>query len=107
MGRFSPTKGDYATVILLHFACDGAKLRLCPGTGNEQGGILLLFFAFFSISRRLLAGQTGIFRNSRTLYYINNALNRDGFRLDSDFQTSFLCFAFDLQTGASQRAKCM
>lgn len=71
MGRFSPTKGDYATVILLHFACDGAKLRLCPETGNEQGGILLLFFAFFSISRRLLAGQTGIFRSSRALYYIN------------------------------------
>lgn len=107
MGRFSPTKGDYATVILLHFACDGAKLRLCPGTGNEQGGILLLFFAFFSISRRLLAGQTGIFRSSRTLYYINNALIRDGFRLDSDFQTSFLCFASDLQTDANQRAKCM
>lgn len=107
MGRFSPTKGDYATVILLHFACDGAKLRLCPGTGNEQGGILLLFFTFFSISRRHLAGQTGIFRSSRTLYYINNALNRDGFRLDSDFQTSFLCFASNLQTDANHRAKCM
>lgn len=63
MGLFSPATGDYVAVFLLIFICDGAKLRLHSGTGNEQGGILLLSFAFFSISRRLLTGQTGISRD--------------------------------------------
>lgn len=58
MGRFSPAKGDYATVILRLSAWDVAKLRLRPDKMLEEGGIFLFFFTFFSIFRGFLPGKT-------------------------------------------------
>lgn len=48
MGRFSPAIGDYEAVVLLLFACDGAKLRPRPGKVHEQGRIFCFYLHFLA-----------------------------------------------------------